>query len=133
MFGESGSTQAAANDGATRASVALTASSTSSKSVEALIDSAFNKNNAQLVKDYYQEALTSIENSTTTDEVQQAVAVFKAKVGMVQIMQTNDDELTNIYVILLICIAIAVAALIVSFALWKVKSVKLSDDDDDNK
>jgi hypothetical protein len=121
--------QEASVGGITLASVSLTASSTSNESVDKLIDDNFNKTNAQLVKDYYQEAKSSISEATTVDEVQQAVAVFKAKVSMVQIMQTNDDELTNVYIILLVCISVAVVAMAVSYVLYRVKSLKASEDE----
>jgi hypothetical protein len=125
--------QEASVGGVTAVSVRLTASTISNESVNKLIDDNFNKTNAQLVKDYYQEAVTSISEATTVDDVQQAVAVFKAKVSMVQIMQTNDDELTNVYVILLVCIAVAVVAMAVSYVLFKVKSIRAIDDEDEEE
>jgi hypothetical protein len=94
----------------------------STQAVDTLINSIFNETNAALVRGYYVDALTSIETAESVTEVEAAVTVFKTRVQMVQVMQNNDESLSNAYLIIIICIACTIVALCAAVVLWRIKN-----------
>jgi hypothetical protein len=94
----------------------------STQAVDTLINSIFNETNAALVRGYYADALTSIETAESVTEVEAAVTVFKTRVQMVQVMQNNDESLSNAYLIIIICIACTIVALCAAVVLWRIKN-----------
>lgn len=84
---------------------------------------AFDKDNADLVLKYYNDALTAIDAATTADEVNTAVATFKAQVASVEAASGNTSDLTVVYVLLIVVLVVLVVAVVVAAVLSRKRRV----------
>jgi X-X-X-Leu-X-X-Gly heptad repeat protein len=91
----------------------------SADEIEVMIDKAFNKRNAALVRKYYDDAKVAVSNATTVDDVTSAVAVFKAQVTTIELMQETETDNTGLYALMVIAVILSVAALLVAVLMWK--------------
>lgn len=74
---------------------------------------AYSEANAQLILKYYNQALTAIDNATSTTDVSTAVATFRAQVASVDAAAQNTPSMTGVYVLLAIVLVVLIAASIV--------------------
>lgn len=84
--------------------------------IYAKLRQAFSEENAKLILKYYNDALASIDAATTVSDVTSAISTFQARVASVEAAAQNVPEatdLTVVYVLLAIVLAVAVAALVV--------------------
>jgi hypothetical protein len=89
--------------------------------LEDMIDRAFNKKNASLVKKYYEDARVSISNASSVEEVTTAVAVYKAQVTTLEVMQENTTDNSGIYALVMVSLAVALIALLIVLIMWRKK------------
>lgn len=84
--------------------------------IYAKLRQAFSEENAKLILKYYNDALASIDAATTVSDVTSAISTFQARVASVEAAAQNVPEatdLTVVYVLLAIVLAVAIAALVV--------------------
>lgn len=74
---------------------------------------AYSEANAQLILKYYNQALTAIDNATSTTDVSTAVSTFRAQVASVDAAAQNTPSMTGVYVLLAIVLVVLIAASIV--------------------
>ena len=76
---------------------------------------AYSEANAQLILKYYNQALTAIDNATSTTDVSTAVSTFRAQVLLYDDLAAaqNTPSMTGVYVLLAIVLVVLIAASIV--------------------
>ena len=76
---------------------------------------AYSEANAQLILKYYNQALTAIDNATSTTDVSTAVSTFRVQVLLYDDLAAaqNTPSMTGVYVLLAIVLVVLIAASIV--------------------